>query len=119
MGRDISVGIRLATYWTVRGSNVNRGDIFHTRPHWPWNPPIRLNSGYLGPFQGVKRPGRGVDHSPPSSAEVKESLKLYLFFASEPTRPLPGRTLPLPSVLTLQGVTQMVSRLIVDREVQV
>jgi hypothetical protein len=27
---------------------------------------------------GVKRPGREVDHSPPSSAEVKECVELYL-----------------------------------------
>jgi hypothetical protein len=30
-------------------------------------------------FPGVKRPGRGVDHPPPSSAEVKESVELYLY----------------------------------------
>ena len=29
-------------------------------------------------FPGVKRPGRGVDHPPPSSAEVKERVELYL-----------------------------------------
>jgi hypothetical protein len=27
---------------------------------------------------GVKRPGREADHSPPSSAEAKECVKLYL-----------------------------------------
>jgi hypothetical protein len=27
-------------------------------------------------FPGVKRPGRGVDHPPPSSAEVKERVEL-------------------------------------------
>ena len=27
-----------------------------------------------GSFPGVKRPGRGVDHPPPSSAEVKERV---------------------------------------------
>jgi hypothetical protein len=27
---------------------------------------------------GVKRPGRGVNHPPPSSAEVKERVELYL-----------------------------------------
>jgi hypothetical protein len=32
-----------------------------------------------GSFPVVKRPGRGVDHPPPSSAEVKEKVKLYLF----------------------------------------
>jgi hypothetical protein len=29
-------------------------------------------------FPGVKRPGRGVDHPPQSSAEVKERVELYL-----------------------------------------
>jgi len=29
-----------------------------------------------GSFPGVKRSGRGVDHPPPSSAEVKERLEL-------------------------------------------
>ena len=28
------------------------------------------------PFAGVKRPGRGVEHPPPSSAEVKERIGL-------------------------------------------
>jgi hypothetical protein len=28
----------------------------------------------IGSFPGVKRPGRGVDHPPLSSAEVKESV---------------------------------------------
>jgi hypothetical protein len=31
-----------------------------------------------GSFLGVKRPGRGADHPPPSSAEVKERVELYL-----------------------------------------
>jgi hypothetical protein len=31
-----------------------------------------------GSFPRVKRPGRGVDHAPPSSAEVKERVELYL-----------------------------------------
>jgi hypothetical protein len=38
-----------------------------------------LSNGYRGLFPlGVKRPGREADHSPPSSAEVKEWVKLYL-----------------------------------------
>jgi hypothetical protein len=32
-----------------------------------------------GSFPGVKRSGRGVDHPPPSSAEVKEEVELYLY----------------------------------------
>ena len=31
-----------------------------------------------GSFPGVKRPGRGVDHTPPSIAEVTERVVLYL-----------------------------------------
>ena len=32
-----------------------------------------------GPFPGVKRPGRGVDHPPSSSVEVKGRVELYMF----------------------------------------
>jgi len=31
-----------------------------------------------GSLPGVKRLGRGVDHPPPSSTEVKERVELYL-----------------------------------------
>jgi len=31
-------------------------------------------------FPGVKRPERGVDHAPSSSAEVKQRVQLYLYF---------------------------------------
>jgi hypothetical protein len=48
----------------------------------------------LGPSQpptqwvpGVKRPGRGVDHPPSSSVEVKERVELYLY---PPPLGLPG-----------------------------
>jgi hypothetical protein len=32
-----------------------------------------------GSFPGVKRPGRGVDHQPPSSAEVKKRVEPYSY----------------------------------------
>jgi hypothetical protein len=35
-----------------------------------------------GSFPGVKRPGRGVNHPPPSSAEVKERVEIYLYSPS-------------------------------------
>jgi hypothetical protein len=38
----------------------------------------------IGSFPGVKRPGRGIDHPPPPSAEVKERVDLYLYFPSGP-----------------------------------
>jgi len=37
-----------------------------------------------GSFPVVKRPGRGVDHPPPSIAEVKERVELYLYSPSGP-----------------------------------
>jgi len=39
-------------------------------------PPVQWITGL---FLGVKRPRRGVDHPPPSSAEVKEGVQLYLY----------------------------------------
>ena len=35
-----------------------------------------------GSFPGAKRPKRGVDHPPPSSAQVKERVELYLYSLS-------------------------------------
>jgi hypothetical protein len=43
-----------------------------------------------GSFPGVKRPGRGVDHPPPFSADVKERVELYLYSAYGPSWPLLG-----------------------------
>jgi hypothetical protein len=37
----------------------------------PTQPPVRWVPGF---FPGVKRPARGDDHPPPSSAEVKETI---------------------------------------------
>jgi hypothetical protein len=54
-------------------------------------PPGHLYNGYW-----VKRPGRGVDHPPSSSARVKERVELYLYSPSGPSWPILGRTLPLP-----------------------
>jgi hypothetical protein len=49
-----------------------------------------------GSFPGVKRPGRGADHPPPTSAEVKERVDLYLYSPSGPSWPVLGKALPLP-----------------------
>jgi hypothetical protein len=84
---------RLATGWTIRGSNPERGEIFRTRPARPWGPPSLLYNGYQVSFPGVKRPGRGVDHPPPSRAEVKERVELYLYSPSGPSWSVLGRTL--------------------------
>ena len=43
---------------------------------------------------GVKRPGRVVNHPPPSSAEVKERVELYFYFPSGPSWPVLRLRLP-------------------------
>jgi hypothetical protein len=65
--------------WTVQGSNPGGGEIFHICPDQPWGPPNLVYNGY-GVFAGGNvRPGRGADPSPPSSAEVKNRVELYLY----------------------------------------
>jgi hypothetical protein len=47
--------------------------LFSTASRPTLGPPSLLSNGYLGAFSpGVKRQGDEADHSPPSSAEVKE-----------------------------------------------
>jgi hypothetical protein len=60
---------------------------------WPTHPPC---NGYRVPFPAVRRPGRGANNPPTSSAEVKEKVELYLLSPSGPTRPVLGQTWPLP-----------------------
>jgi hypothetical protein len=67
---------RLATSWTVRGSNPDRGEIFRTRPERPWGPPSLLHNGYRF-FPGDKAAGAWPSPPTPSSAEVKEIVELY------------------------------------------
>jgi hypothetical protein len=78
--RDSSVGIALDYGLNDRGSRVRLSagagnfSLYH------------LSNGYQGLFPwGVKRPGREADHSPPSSAEVKECVELYLHSPNTPS----------------------------------
>ena len=71
MGRDSAVG--MATSCGLDGPGIESrwgGEIFPTRPDWPWGPPCLLYSG----FPGIKHSRRGVNHPPPSFAEVKERV---------------------------------------------
>ena len=61
---------RLATSWTVRGSNPDRGEIFRTCPDRPWGPPSLLYNGYRAFPGGKERPGIDADPSPPSNVVV-------------------------------------------------
>jgi hypothetical protein len=49
----------------------------------PTQPPIQWVPGALSLW--VKQPGREADHSPPSSAEVKEWVELYIHSPNMPS----------------------------------
>jgi hypothetical protein len=60
----------------------------------PWTyPPSYTMYTVSFPGGGLKRPGRGFDHPPPSSAKVKERVELY-FSPSGPSWSVMGRNLP-------------------------
>jgi len=48
--------------------------------------------GYMLSLPGLRRRGRGVEHPPPSIADVKERAPLYLFFPVGPSWPVMGWT---------------------------
>ena len=82
--------------WTVRGSNpcVRRNFPHPSRPALgPTQPPALWVPGLS---QSKNRPGRGVDHSPPSSADVKERVELCLYSPFGHSWPVLGLNLPLP-----------------------
>jgi hypothetical protein len=98
VGCDSSVGI--ATSYGDRIPVVAR-----------FSAPVQTGPGahpasYTGPFRGVKRSGRGVDHPLPSSAEVKERVGLYLYSPTGPSWSVLGFTLLYFTLLTRQGRTQ-------------
>ena len=94
MGRDSSVGI--ATCNGLDGPEIEsrwEDEIFLSLPDRSLVPPNLLYNGYKVSFPGVKRPGRGVDHPPPSSAEVKERVELHIYSVSGPSWLILGRNL--------------------------
>jgi hypothetical protein len=108
--------------WMIRGSPAAAGIflfIIMSRPALgPIQPPIPWVPGVLS--LGVKRPGREADHSPPSSAEVKNassytSAPQYAFMAWWSVKkistvttlpsPLPLVIHPLLLIASLNGTT--------------
>ena len=58
-----------------------------------------------GSFPGVKRPGRGADHPPPSKRRGHERVELYLYSPSGPQWPVTGRTLLTATFLSFLAAT--------------
>ena len=103
MGRDSSVGVATRYRLDGRGIGSRWGATFSTSV--PTSPGAHPSSYTMSTwsFPGVKRPGRGVDHPPPSSAEVEGRVELYICSPSGPSWPVLGRSLPLP-LLRISGV---------------
>ena len=70
--------------WTVQGTNPGEGvRLFALVQTGPGAHPAYYTMGTWPSFQGVKRTGSGVNHPPPSSAEVEERVELYLYSPSK------------------------------------
>ena len=81
---------------TVSGSNPGGGARFHA----PVQTGARPTQHRVFPREGVNRPGRGVDHPLPSSAEDKERVELYLYSTAGHSLRVRVWTLHLPLLLT-------------------
>jgi hypothetical protein len=79
MGWDSSVGT--ATCYGLEGPGIeSRWEARFSAP--VQTDPVAHLASYTmetGSLPGVDRSGRGVDHPPPTSAEVTERVKLYLY----------------------------------------
>jgi hypothetical protein len=90
VGRDSSVGI--TTRYGLDGPGIE------SRWGARFSAPVQTGPGThaasytigTGSFPGVKRQERGVDDPPPSSAEVKKRVELYLYSTSGPSWPVLG-----------------------------
>ena len=110
VGRESSGGI--ATPYGLDGPGIESrwGEIFCIRSDRPWGPPGLLYNGYRVSFQGIKRPGRGVDPHHPSSQEREERVELYLY-PSGPLWPVLERILPLTVSILQRGTLIFVTDL--------
>jgi len=80
VGRDTAVGVA-TRYGLDRPGIESRwgrgGEIFRTLPDRPWSPSSLLHNGYRVSVPWLKRPARGIIHSPLPSAEVEETVELH------------------------------------------
>jgi hypothetical protein len=89
MGQNSSDGI--VTHYGLDSPGIKSqwGKIFHTIQTSPGANPasytVRTNQLSI---LGVKWPGCGIDHPPPSSAKIKERIDLYLYSPSGPSWPV-------------------------------
>jgi len=88
-GRDSSVGI--TTGYGLGGPGIEswRGEIFHSRPERSCGPTSLRHNGYQV-FPGGKAVGAWRFNPPPTSAEVKDIVELYICSYSVLSWPILG-----------------------------
>ena len=87
MGQDSSIGV--GTRYGLDGPGIESrlgARFFAPVQTGPGAHPASYTMG-TGSFPRAKLPGRGVEHPPLSSAEVKETVELYLYLTSGPLWP--------------------------------
>jgi len=82
--------MRTADIIPTRETEISRGEAFRISPDRSRGPPCLLHNGYALAFPAVRRSGRGVDRPPPTSAEVKERVELYVHSPSGLSRRVLG-----------------------------
>ena len=92
---DLSIFYGPYSCWTVRRSNPDEAKSSTPVQTGPGAHRLLYNR-YRVTFPGLKRSGRGVDHAPLSSAEVKERVELYISSPPGPSRPILEWILRLP-----------------------
>jgi len=84
MNESRGSSVDIATRYGLDGPGIESrwGEVFSTCPDRPWGPRSLLYTMGTGSFSGVKRSEHDVDHPPPSSAQVKERVEVYLYSPS-------------------------------------
>jgi hypothetical protein len=98
---DYGLDYRMIGFYSRRGLGIFLFTTMSIPALGLTQPPIQQISGV--PTLWVNRPGREADHSPPSSADVKEFVEIYLY---SPSAWL-NTGITLPSSLTFTGRSNM------------
>jgi len=99
--------LRFATGWTVRGSNSSGGEIFHSRSHRISGTPSVLYNGYLLSLPGYNG-WAVVLPPPPTRAEIKERVEIYVYALFGPSWSILGWTLYLHIMFVSQTCNENV-----------
>jgi hypothetical protein len=105
MGQDSSVGI--ATRYGLDGPGIESRWVARLSAPVQTDPGVHPASYTMGTgsFLWVKRPRSCVDHPPPSSAEVKERVELYLYSPSGTSWSVLRCPLPLTVVIIVANTS--------------